>query len=306
MVVAIMALSVTVVTGYVGQVSLAPMTFAGFGAFAVSKFGENLGIPFPLPILLGAAVAVPVGVALGIPALRVRGINLAVVTLGAAIAIDAVVFQNQSLTGGATGSLVPSPHLGSFSLDPIAHPTRFGMFVLICLGLLMLAVSTLRRNALGRRMLAVRSNERAAATVGINVPILKLQAFAISAAIAAIGGGVLAYQLSAVSYTEFVPLQSLTLVTLAYIGGIASVSGALQAGLLTSGGLIYVLLNQIGTLSKYWATLTGVLLVLTIVTQPDGIAVANSRLLRAATGRLRRASAREDESPPRSVARRTA
>jgi ABC-type branched-subunit amino acid transport system permease subunit len=306
MIVATIALSMTVVTGYVGQVSLAPMTFAGFGGFAVSKFGENLGIPFPLPILLGGLVAIPVGVLIGAPALRVRGINLAVVTLGAAIAIDAVAFQNQSLTGGQTGSLVPSPRLGSFSLDPIRHPTRFGIFALICLGLLMLAVSMLRRNPLGRRMLAVRGNERAAAVAGINVPALKLQAFAISAAIAAIGGGVLAYQLSAVSYTEFVPLESLTLVTLAYIGGIASVSGALQAGLLTSGGVFYVLLSQVGALDRYWALLTGVLLVLTIVTQPDGIAVANSQLLRAVVGRLRRSTVAAEEPPPRTVARRAA
>jgi branched-chain amino acid transport system permease protein len=306
MIIAIIALSMTVVTGYVGQVSLAPMTFAGFGAFAVSKFGHNLGIPFPLPIVLGALITVPIGLLIGIPALRVRGINLAVVTLGAAIAIDAVIFQNESLTGGATGSLVPIPHIGGFSLNPVDHPTRFGIFALICLCLMMVAVSRLRTNPLGRRMLAVRDNERAAAVSGINVPLVKLQAFALSATIAAIGGGILAYQLGAVSYTEFVPLQSLTLVTLAYIGGIASVSGALQAGVLASGGILYVLLNQIGALDKYWTILTGVLLVVTIVSQPDGIAVANSRLLTALVERVRERQRRGEGKPAPPAARETA
>jgi branched-chain amino acid transport system permease protein len=287
MIIAIIALSLTVVTGYVGQVNLAPMTFAGFGAFAAAKFGYNLGVPFPLPIIFGAMVAIPIGVIIGIPALRVRGINLAVVTLGAAIAIDAVLFQNKSLTGGSTGSPVPNPHLWSFSLEPAKHAARFGFFVLVCLCLVMLAVSALRTNPLGRRMLAVRNNERAAAAAGISVPVVKVQAFAISAAIAAIGGGVLAYQLSSVSYIDFSPFQSLTLVTLAYIGGIASVSGALQAGLIATGGLFYVLFSQIGALDNYWTLLGGILLVITIVTQPDGIAVVNSRLLAAVTGRRR-------------------
>jgi ABC-type branched-subunit amino acid transport system permease subunit len=276
------------------------MTFAGFGAFAVSKFGHGLGIPFPLPIILGAVIAVPIGVVVGAPALRVRGINLAIVTLGAAVAVDAVLFQDISLTGGRNGSLVPSPELFGFDIGPVAHPTRFGLFAFGVLAAMMLAVSSLRANPMGRRMLAVRSNERAAAAAGISVPAVKLQAFAISAAIAAIGGGVMAYQLGAVSYTQFVPVQSLTLVTLAYIGGIASVSGALQAGVLTSGGLMYVLLNQIGGIDKYWATLTGVLLIVTVVGQPDGIAISNSRLLAAAVRHLRAGHA-DDGSPARAI-----
>jgi ABC-type branched-subunit amino acid transport system permease subunit len=299
-VIATIVLSLVVVTGYVGQVSLAPMTFAGFGAFAVSKFGHGLGIPFPLPIILGAVIAVPIGVVVGAPALRVRGINLAIVTLGAAVAVDAVLFQDISLTGGRNGSLVPSPELFGFDIGPVAHPTRFGLFAFGVLAAMMLAVSSLRANPMGRRMLAVRSNERAAAAAGISVPAVKLQAFAISAAIAAIGGGVMAYQLGAVSYTQFVPVQSLTLVTLAYIGGIASVSGALQAGVLTSGGLMYVLLNQIGGIDKYWATLTGVLLIVTVVGQPDGIAISNSRLLAAAVRHLRAGHA-DDGSPARAI-----
>ena len=123
---AIIALSAVVVTGFVGQISLMQMAFAGIGGFMVSKLGTNLGIPFPWPIILAAVIAVPVGVVLGLPAVRVRGINLAVVTLGAAVAVSSVVFQNASWTGGVNGSQVPSPGVWGFSLDPVSHPVRFG------------------------------------------------------------------------------------------------------------------------------------------------------------------------------------
>ena len=105
----IIALSAVVVTGFVGQISLMQMAFAGIGGFMVSKLGINAGIPFPWPIILAALCAVPVGVLLGLPAVRVRGINLAVVTLGAAVAVSAVVFQNAKWTGGVNGSQVPVP-----------------------------------------------------------------------------------------------------------------------------------------------------------------------------------------------------
>lgn len=94
-----MALSLVVVTGYVGQVSLMQMTFAGLGGFITAKMAYNLGVPFPLSIIIAAIIAAPIGAMLGLPALRVRGMSLAVVTLGAAVAIDAIVFQNQAWSG---------------------------------------------------------------------------------------------------------------------------------------------------------------------------------------------------------------
>jgi branched-chain amino acid transport system permease protein len=145
-------------------------------------------------------------------------------------------------------------------------------------------------------MLAVRANERAAAASGINVATIKLAAFALSAFIAAIGGGVLAYQFSATAGSSFGSMLSLTVVAMAFIGGIASVSGALQAGFLSSGGVLYVLLNNISGISKYWDVVMGVLLVATVVTQPDGIAIKNMQLRAAlvrAVGRRRPVRARQ-------------
>lgn len=279
-----LALSVVVVTGLVGQINLAPLSFAAVGAFTTSLLGQSLGLPFPLPLLAAAVVAVPVGVLIGLPSLRVRGMTLAVVTLGVGIAMEAVVFENYTLAGGAAGRPVPSPSLFGLSFDSTAHPVRFGEFALVILCALAVVVCNVRRSSIGRKMLAVRSNERAAAAVGISVAGVKIFAFALSASIAATAGSVIAYQAGATSSVDFTTELSLAVVGVAFIGGIAAVSGAFQAGLIVNGGVLYLLLNQIGGIARYWNLAAGVLLILTVVTQPDGVALKNieiKRLLRA-------------------------
>jgi branched-chain amino acid transport system permease protein len=303
MITTIIALSAVVVTGFVGQISLMQMAFAGIGGFMVSKLGVNAGIPFPWPIILAALCAVPVGIVLGAPAVRVRGINLAVVTLGAAVAVSAVVFQNAKWTGGVNGSQVPSPGFWGFSIDPVSHPVRFGLFTLVVTAIMIAGVINLRRSPLGRRMLAVRGNERAAAVNGINVVATKLQAFALSAFIAGIGGGVLAYQLGAVAFDRFSPMASILLLAIAYIGGIATVNGAIAAGVIVNGGVLYVALSNVGSLSSWWVVISGAALLLTAVTQPDGIAVAMGQQAQWVRDRLRGGAGRPSAPPAIPAAR---
>lgn len=274
LVMGIIALSLVVVTGYVGQISLAQMAFAGVGAFAVSKFAGNMGIPFPIPILMAAFLAVPIGILIGLPALRVRGINLAVITLGAAVTLSAMVFANPKWTSTVGQSTVPSPHLWGLSLDPNEHPVPFGIFCAIVLLIVSIGVINLRRSGSGRRMLAVRGNERAAAAAGVSVSATKLQAFAISAFIGALGGGVLAYQVGSVSYYQFEPMLSITLLTIVFIGSIAAVSGGLVAGLITSGGLTFVLFSNLGAVGNWWQLASGVIVIVNVLFVPDGVAVA--------------------------------
>jgi branched-chain amino acid transport system permease protein len=275
----VVALSIVVVTGFVGQISLMQMAFAGVSGFFTSVFAVNAGLPFPLPIVLATLVALPVGVLLGLPAVKIRGMALAVVTLGAAVSIDSVVFQNPSWTGGGLGKPVPSPSIFGLSLDPGAHPVVFGIFVLLVTLAMIATVSALRRSPSGRRMLAVRSNERAASAIGINVPMAKLQAFALSAMLAGLSGSLLSYQLGNVAFDRFGPIDSLTIVAFVYIGGIATVSGAVVAGIIVNGGILFVLLQNIGGIASWWTVLSGVLLVATAVTQPDGVSVAMGQQL---------------------------
>lgn len=287
---AVMALSLVVVTGYVGQVSLMQMTFAGLGGFITAKLAFNLGIPFPFSIIVAGVIAAPIGAMLGLPALRVRGMSLAVVTLGAAVAVDAIVFQNQAWAGGSNGVQIPSPSIAGLSLDPFEHPMRFGVMCLVGLVLTALVVSHVRRTALGRRMLAVRSNERAAAVAGVNVRAVKLQAFMMASVIAAIGGGLLAYSnpFFEVGTGSFAAMPSITLVTVAYIGGIASISGAVLAGLIASGGVLYVALSGIPNFDNWYVLISGVGLLVTVIQQPDGVAPYNQRIAAQLVGRVRR------------------
>ncbi|MFT3865097.1 MAG: ABC transporter permease [Solirubrobacterales bacterium] len=286
---AIIALSLVVLTGFVGQISLMQMTFAGIGGLLTAKFAVNWGIPFPLPIVLAAVVAAPIGAALGSPALRVRGLSLAIVTLGAAVAIDAVIFQNGTFSHGNEGLEVPTPHLWGFSLEPFAHPMRFGVFTLVALVVVALLVGNVRRSGIGRRMLAVRSNERAAAASGVNVPMVKLQAFALSSAIAALGGGVLAYANPFLLLGEgaYGATPSIALLIMAYIGGIALVSGGVVGGLVIAGGILYALLNGISGFSDWYPLLSGVGLIQVLLVHPDGVAEYFGKHLRLLAGKLR-------------------
>ena len=269
----IIALSVVVVTGFVGQISLMQMTFAGVGAFATAKLAAIAGLGFPLPIILAALIAVPCGILLGLPAIRVRGVSLAVVTLGAATAVSGFVFQNSDWTGGVGGLSVPTPSLAGMSLDPNHHAVRFAIFTAAVLTLMSLTVRNLRRSATGRRMLAVRGNERAAIAAGINVASTKLQAFGLASFVAALGGALLAYQLGSVAFARFDPIASIGLVASVYIASVAAVSAGFVSGLLATGGPLFVLLNTQAQISQYWTLGSGALLIMTVIFNPDGIAV---------------------------------
>jgi ABC-type branched-subunit amino acid transport system permease subunit len=298
MIITIVALSLVVVTGFLGQISLAQMAFAGAGAFSVAKLGSSLDLAFPWPLFGAAIVATLASVLVGLPALRVRGLSLAVITLGFAVAVYAAVFSNPDFSGGS-GLPVKAPGLWGFSLNPATHPMRFGLVVLAAMGLCALAVLNLRRSPSGQRMLAVRSNERAAAASGLNVTVLKLQGTALSALIASLGGGLAAYQFGFANPGQFDPFASILILTVAYIGGIACVSGAVVAGLIASGGVLFTLLSGIGALTEYWILISGVALVATALTQPDGVAVQNMQILTAVRQRLGRRSSTDPVGPPR-------
>jgi branched-chain amino acid transport system permease protein len=292
MLAAIVALSLVMVTGYVGQISLAQMTFAGIGGFAVSQLADDLGVAFVPAVVLAALIAVPFGLLLGAPALRVRGVNLAVITIAAAVAFDRVVFQNPDLTGGIDGSAVPSPTLFGWSIDPVAHPQRFGAVVAVVLGLAGLAVANIRRGNTGKQWLAIRSNERAAAA-SLDVSNHKLTAFAVSAALAGVAGALIGYQTGRIAFPRYDVFQSILLVGALYVASVGSVLGALGAGALVSGGLIVTLSTDVGMDGSLHGVVIGLLVLVTVALAPDGIALAAGRWLRA-----RRAPVKTDAASP--------
>lgn len=258
---ALVCLSIVVLTGWSGQISLAQMAFAGVAGFSLSRLATDVGVPFPVAPLLAALVATVAGVAVGLPALRARGVSLAVVTLAGAVVVEEAVFKRPTLTGGFGGSRVPAPA----GLEPSG--AGFGLLVLAVLVVTAVGLARLRTSGLGRRLLAVRANERAAAAVGVDVAVTRLGAFALSAFLAGIAGALLGYQQGQLSFGSFGVFVSLSYLAVAYLGGIAGIAGAVVGGLLVPSGIAFTLLD----LGRWQLLVSGLGLMAVTVLAPGGL-----------------------------------
>jgi ABC-type branched-subunit amino acid transport system ATPase component/branched-subunit amino acid ABC-type transport system permease component len=270
---ALIALSLVVLTGMVGQISLAQTAFAGMAGLVLSKLGT--GVPFPLSLAIAVGIATAAGTLVGIPALRIRGAQLAVVTLAAAVAVQEFVFEGPQLVS-YHALLIPPWRLGGLDLSVRAGRDvarlPFALFVLAVVAATFVLVGNLLRAGTGRKMLAVRSNERAAASVGIAVPVVKLGAFGLSSFLAGLGGALIAYsrgQLSSASFGLFVGIGFLAIT---YLSGITSQSGAVVAGALVALGIVYVVLDRTLGVAAYYALISGPALILTVIFNPLGLA----------------------------------
>ncbi|WP_110239632.1 ABC transporter permease [Nocardioides gilvus] len=282
----VLCLSFVVIMGYVGQLSVVQLALAGLGAFTVSRLGTEFGIGFPLGPIIAIALATVLGVAIGAAALRVRGITLVVVTLAAAIAIEQFVFANARWGGGQTGAPVESPtlfgvNLGADASFPGLNGTLpsplFGLLALVGTVVLYAFVANLRRGDLGRRMLAVRSNERAAAAVGVNVRAVKIVAFGIASALAGTAGVMYAYNYSTVSAGSYGIAIALTLVASVYVLGVTLVQGAVLAGFGAIGAVVPLILQKWvlpqDQISIWVQLIIGVGLLVQLKLFPDGLLV---------------------------------
>lgn len=303
MIMGVVALSFVVLTGMLGQVSLAQAAFAGVGGFALSRLATSAGLGFPWAPLLAALMACVLGLVVGLPALRVRGTQLAVVTLALGLAFEQAVFSNTSLSG-VFGAVVPPPLLLGLDLSVRGGSDTarlgFGILCLIVLTLAAWAVANLTRSGTGRRMLAVRSNERVSASIGISVTATKLTGFGLSAFIAGLGGSLIGYSYGSVSVASFTALTGLAWLMLAYLGGITSVGGALTAGTLATLGIIFVVINRLVPMSgNIYQLIVALGLILTAIFNPEGMAGAwRQRLQR----RSRRAPGSDPPAPQAAAA----
>jgi branched-chain amino acid transport system permease protein len=281
----IICLSLVVIIGFVGQISVVQLALAGVAGFTMSHLTTDAGgvwAKFPISLLIGASVATIVGLVIAVSALRVRGVSLAVVTLAAAVALEQFGFLNSRWGGGPRGSPVEQPSIGGLNLAPDASfrgldgdlPSPvFGFLVLAATVLLALLVANVRRSSLGQRMLAVRSNERAAAAAGINVRNTKLAGFGIAAFIAGMAGALYAYNFGSVSSTRFGAVAALGLIAFAYFGGITMVSGAVVAGVGATEGLFpHAFDTWFGLNGTYALLVGGFALIITLLVNPEGIA----------------------------------
>ena len=245
---ALCAISVVVLTGWGGQLSLGQMAFAGLGALTAAALIRGLsanigwhdfriingsigGISFPWALLLGACAASLIAVLVGVGALRVRGLLLAVSTLAFAIAAQLYLFQRTFFTQGFSTVSIPRTDIGPLELT---HRNRaYYYFVLIVLVLVLLVVGHLKRTGIGRMIVGVRENELAAAAMTVSPARAKLIAFAVGGFVAGLGGVLLgAVNLSfGPADRYFLVEDSIRLISIAVIGGLGSLSGAVVGAL---------------------------------------------------------------------------
>jgi branched-chain amino acid transport system permease protein len=234
---AVALLSLGVVARRCGMISLCQMSFAGIGAWTVAWLNVH-GAPGSLILWIpvGGLAAVPLGVAIGLPALRLRGINLAIVTLGFASAFDVVL---GAITFPGQTEFLPVPRPAFFESDE-----AYFVFCLIVYGIVALALSLLSRTRLGASWLAIRHSERAAAAHGVSIPAAKLSAFAISAFVAGVSGGLLAGYLGTLVSDNFNLMQSLALFAVATLAGAQFPEGAIIGGLMVT--MVPEVLRRVG------------------------------------------------------------
>ena len=226
-------LSLVLLTGWAGQVSLAQLALGGIAALAVWKLGPVVGL------VSGVVITAVVGALVALPALRMRSLYLALMTMAFALLLEQVVYGNNAIVK----AFIPFA-TGSATADrpgPIESDRAFFVFIAVCFGLVAIGLTVIRNGHFGRRLAAMKDSPSACATLGLDLTITKLQVFALSAGIAGLGGALVAmWKSSSVGRTDFALLDGgaeagLPLVLVAVIGGITSVTGALVGAILFVG-----------------------------------------------------------------------
>lgn len=226
----IVLLSITLITGMAGQLSLCQATLAGVGAFTAAQLANHLGLNLLVGGLVGAALAAAVAVVLALLSLRLRGLGLALMTLAAALFFDATFFNETFITGGPQGVSIQSKWLGTSEFFNINGHAMF----LLSLGVLILAVVIVllvRKGTVGRNLAAMRGSEVATAGLGVNPTWQRIIVFALSGAIAGVGGLLHSLEQQVVNPGDWNAEFSLVLVVLVVTTSVTTVEGAIQAGI---------------------------------------------------------------------------
>jgi branched-chain amino acid transport system permease protein len=219
------AVGINLLTGYCGQLSLGQASFLAIGAFTTAILAQRFGLPFFVAIPASCCAGAMVGFLVGLPALRFRGIYLAITTLAMHYAIIYVLTDYQAVVGpsASAGITVPAPSLGGFTLN--SERGWFYALLIVAVLVVMFGIN-LSRTYIGRAWIAIRDRDIAAEASGINVPYYKLLAFTISAALAALAGSLGAYFTTVVTVEEYTLELAIVYLAMIIVGGMGSIIGA--------------------------------------------------------------------------------
>jgi ABC-type branched-subunit amino acid transport system ATPase component/ABC-type branched-subunit amino acid transport system permease subunit len=288
---ALIAISLVILTGWVGQISLGQGSFVGIGAFTTGLLGRTLDIPFPLNLPIVAIVTAGVASLLGMVALRVRGLYLAVATLIFAWMCDAYLFSAPWFVGSAGASSVENKVIGRRDTITTFDLSNKRVFYLVILAAVVAAwflAVNLRDSKTGRAFFAIRGSEMAAVSLGIDVTRYKLLAFALSGALAGIAGNLIMTDTRVATPVVFQFTVSLFYLSIAVVGGITSLGGALAASMLFAG--LTEAFYRFSFLTGWLDIVTVGLLLTVLLGYPGGLGALGSALVarvRSLTARLR-------------------
>lgn len=270
---AIAGIGLMLLTGYTGLVSLGHAAFLAIGAYSHAYFLTH-GWPFLLSLPTALLFSAAIGAIVGIPALRMTGIYLAVATLAFAIIVEQVLTHWVSVTGGFRGMAVPLPEIGSLTLH---DPLRFYFVCLTILLICLYLAINLLRSPTGRAMTAIRDSEISAQSMGIHLAYTKTLAFALSAGFTGLAGSLLAHKIGYLAPDSFTLLTSIQLLLMVVVGGLGSlhgvIYGAIFIGLLPQGIALLrdYLPAQIAQIPGLEPGIFGLILVLFLIYEPLGI-----------------------------------
>ena len=269
----IVGLGLMVLAGFTGQFSMGHAAFLGVGAYTQGVL-TNLGVPFPIAMVFAALLAAAAGVVVGLPALRLKGIYLGIATLAFGFIVEEVFARWEKLTGGNAGMHVKEPAIFGWKID---SSEGFYIVCLVTAVLVTLGVLNLLRSSTGRAFVAIRDSEISAQSMGIHLARYKTLSFALSAALAGLGGALYAHKLRFLSPDQFSIIQSIDLLLLVVIGGLGSVHGAFlgAAFLIAMPQLISLtkdyLPDAIGQAPGLQAVVYGVVLIAFVLFEPLGL-----------------------------------
>ena len=270
---AIAGLGLMVLAGYTGLVSIGHAAFLGVGAYTQAVL-TGQGWSFPVALAASAGLSAAVGVVVGLPALRVKGIYLAVATLAFGFIVEEVMARWEHVTGGNAGLTVKAPAMFGWTAS---SAQAFYLVVLVVCVVVTLGVLNLLRSSTGRAFIAIRDSEISAQSMGIHLARYKTLSFALSAAIVGVAGALYAHKLRFISPEQFGIAQSIDLLLLVVVGGLGSVHGAFF------GAIFLITMPQLIGLFKDWlppaigqatglqAVVFGVVLMLFVLFEPTGL-----------------------------------
>jgi len=263
----ILAISLNLVTGYLGQLPLGHAGFMAVGAYTVGIFWRSgiisaAGPALFVGILLGGIVAAIFGIIIGIPALRLRGDYLAIITLGFGEIIRILITNLDGFTGGALGLTLPA----EFSFQRAAFQFSPFLVVFICVVICCTVIHMLMKSRHGRAILSIRDNEIAAESCGINTTYYKVMAFVVSAFFAGVAGALFAANLGFLEPGEFAFMQSINILMIVVLGGMGSIVGSIvSASILTSLPLVMQFL------AEWRMVIFALILVIVMIFKPTGL-----------------------------------